>query len=91
MQFQTITNIFGFADIVNIKIFAVKDITVIFHDLNIKKRASISRSSCGTTWNRTRDTRIFSPLLYLLSYGTAKIWKGKINQFLNFSKKILKS
>ena len=24
----------------------------------------------GTTWNRTRDTRIFSPLLYQLSYGT---------------------
>ncbi len=26
--------------------------------------------SCGTTGNRTRDTRIFSPLLYQLSYGT---------------------
>ena len=26
----------------------------------------------GTTWNRTRDTRIFSPLLYHLSYGTIK-------------------
>ena len=25
---------------------------------------------CGATWNRTRDTRIFSPLLYQLSYGT---------------------
>ena len=24
----------------------------------------------GTTGNRTRDTRIFSPLLYQLSYGT---------------------
>jgi hypothetical protein len=24
----------------------------------------------GTTWNRTRDTWIFSPLLYQLSYGT---------------------
>ena len=24
----------------------------------------------GTTRNRTKDTRIFSPLLYLLSYGT---------------------
>ena len=24
----------------------------------------------GTTRNRTGDTRIFSPLLYLLSYGT---------------------
>ncbi len=25
---------------------------------------------CGTSWNRTNDTRIFSPLLYQLSYGT---------------------
>ena len=25
---------------------------------------------CGTTRNRTGDTRIFSPLLYQLSYGT---------------------
>ncbi len=25
---------------------------------------------CGTTRDRTRDTRIFSPLLYQLSYGT---------------------
>ncbi len=24
----------------------------------------------GTSWNRTSDTRIFSPLLYQLSYGT---------------------
>ena len=24
----------------------------------------------GATRNRTKDTRIFSPLLYLLSYGT---------------------
>ncbi len=26
----------------------------------------------GATRNRTKDTRIFSPLLYLLSYGTLK-------------------
>ena len=25
---------------------------------------------CGATRNRTGDTRIFSPLLYQLSYGT---------------------
>ena len=29
-----------------------------------------ARVSCGATENRTRDTRIFSPLLYQLSYGT---------------------
>ena len=28
---------------------------------------------CGTTRNRTGDTRIFSPLLYQLSYGTINI------------------
>ena len=28
------------------------------------------RFVCGATGNRTRDTRIFSPLLYQLSYGT---------------------
>ena len=32
----------------------------------------------GTTWNRTRDTRIFSPLLYLLSYGTSIFESAKI-------------
>ena len=33
-------------------------------------RLKDSRLSSGTTGNRTRDTRIFSPLLYQLSYGT---------------------
>ena len=28
------------------------------------------RKNGGATWNRTRDTWIFSPLLYQLSYGT---------------------
>ena len=32
--------------------------------------ASLLRFLCGATGNRTRDTRIFSPLLYQLSYGT---------------------
>ena len=38
-----------------------------------KTAACISASSClssGTRRNRTADTRIFSPLLYQLSYGT---------------------
>ena len=30
-----------------------------------------NRSFCGATRNRTGDTRIFSPLLYQLSYGTS--------------------
>ena len=39
-----------------------------------------ARELCGATENRTRDTRIFSPLLYQLSYGTIPfVWdyKGK--------------
>ena len=31
--------------------------------------------NCGTTRNRTGDTRIFSPLLYQLSYGTIVLIK----------------
>jgi hypothetical protein len=34
----------------------------------------------GATRNRTRDTRIFSPLLYLLSYGTLFLRAAKIKQ-----------
>ena len=33
-------------------------------------RCNTSLSLCGATRNRTGDTRIFSPLLYQLSYGT---------------------
>ena len=37
-----------------------------------KKRVTLLSNSlfCGATRNRTGDTRIFSPLLYQLSYGT---------------------
>ena len=38
------------------------------------------RNLCGTTRNRTGDTRIFSPLLYQLSYGTIK----KFNIYTSF-------
>ena len=33
---------------------------------------------CGSTRNRTGDTRIFSPLLYQLSYGTIVFGGAKI-------------
>ena len=33
---------------------------------------------CGTTRNRTKDTRIFSPLLYQLSYGTVSVCKSLV-------------
>ena len=32
---------------------------------------------CGTTRNRTGDSRIFSPLLYQLSYGTIVIYASQ--------------
>ena len=38
-----------------------------------KRKESYFRNSLifsGANWNRTGDTRIFSPLLYQLSYGT---------------------
>ena len=42
-----------------------------FHPFVNKKREDQSLLFfCGATRNRTGDTRIFSPLLYQLSYGT---------------------
>ena len=41
-----------------------------------KKRVAflqLSDFQCGVTGNRTRDTRIFSPLLYQLSYDTISV------------------
>ncbi|GEM_PF-3811674 len=35
-----------------------------------KKNSAIAEFFCGASWIRTSDTRIFSPLLYQLSYGT---------------------
>ena len=34
---------------------------------------------CGATGNRTRDTRIFSPLLYQLSYGTKFFFRTSLS------------
>ncbi len=50
------------------------------------KKPSISAGLfCGATRNRTKDTRIFSPLLYLLSYGTLCFKRtAKIKQKINF-------
>ena len=44
------------------------------HKWHHKIRDAIMRLLfCGATGNRTRDTRIFSPLLYQLSYDTRNI------------------
>ncbi len=44
----------------------------------------------GATRNRTGDTRIFSPLLYQLSYGTFGFAGAKIGIFSNNAMNILK-
>ena len=41
---------------------------------------------CGATRNRTGDTRIFSPLLYQLSYGTIAFAVAKVRQKFKLSK-----
>ena len=41
---------------------------------------------CGATRNRTGDTRIFSPLLYQLSYGTLAFAVAKIGCFFDLCK-----
>ena len=49
---------------------------------------------CGATRNRTGDTRIFSPLLYQLSYGTVVLRVqryGKISYRANKITKIFKN
>jgi hypothetical protein len=38
-------------------------------DLDIKK-APFCKEACGDKWTRTTDSRIFSPMLYQLSYIT---------------------
>ena len=49
-----------------------KTVTIEKRLSEIRQTASF-RSGSGTTRNRTGDTRIFSPLLYQLSYGTINI------------------
>ena len=44
----------------------------------------------GATRNRTGDTRIFSPLLYQLSYGTSLIAGAKVRPFFKLAKRFLK-
>ena len=47
-------------------------------------------SQRGATRNRTGDTRIFSPLLYQLSYGTSLIAGAKVRPFFKLAKRFLK-
>ena len=45
--------------------------------------------NCGAEWIRTTDSRIFSPMLYQLSYST-KFWVGKSRYFFEKAKFNLK-
>ena len=44
----------------------------------------------GTDGNRTSDTRIFSPLLYQLSYGTSVFAPAKVRHFSESARKKMK-
>ena len=75
-------------------VFYVQANTKIYFRLTVgwnKKTPCISGSLdvyfvCGATKNRTRDTRIFSPLLYQLSYGTIFLNGTKIEINFNYTK-----
>ena len=43
-------------------------------------------SCCGVTRNRTGDTRIFSPLLYQLSYDTISNASAKVRTYFDITK-----
>jgi hypothetical protein len=42
----------------------------------------IEAFKCGISWDRTSDTRIFSPLLYRLSYDTDRLRTANVAFFL---------
>jgi hypothetical protein len=46
----------------------------VWYSIHKKKTFSLKKAFLGgASWNRTSDTRIFSPLLYQLSYGTVEL------------------
>jgi hypothetical protein len=47
-----------------------------------KKPSTFVESFCGISWDRTSDTRIFSPLLYRLSYDTDRLRTANVAFFL---------
>ncbi len=52
-----------------------------------KRRNALRLYRGGTDGNRTSDTRIFSPLLYQLSYGTSVLRLQKYCFFLYWQEK----
>lgn len=56
-------------------------LNVIRHKTKSLKSFDLRLSSGGISWNRTSDTRIFSPLLYRLSYDTVVFGTAKVTCF----------
>ena len=52
-----------------------------------KRRNILRLYKGGTDGNRTSDTRIFSPLLYQLSYGTSVFAVAKVLLFFGLARK----
>ena len=48
----------------------------------------LSDFQCGVTGNRTRDTRIFSPLLYQLSYDTISLYFFRVISSSNIASSV---
>ena len=64
-------------------IFCMLPSVSVVSNVRIQKKTRFYESFfCGANGNRTSDTRIFSPLLYQLSYGTIIFACAKIELFL---------
>ncbi len=53
---------------------------------NFRDLPNLQSFKSGATRNRTGDTRIFSPLLYQLSYGTLRDCAAKVTKLLIFTR-----
>ena len=59
---------------------------ITFRKKNKKRELFVLSFSSGATRNRTGDTRIFSPLLYQLSYGTFPFAGAKVVLYFGLRK-----
>jgi hypothetical protein len=58
----------------------------LYSPINKKTRSKAAGLQGGDEWNRTIDTRIFSPLLYQLSYITSSFECAKIFKIYIYKK-----
>lgn len=74
------------------KLLASQKIAVSLNEVGGNKKSHPKESGLiksGAEWIRTTDSRIFSPMLYQLSYST-KFWVGKSRYFFEKAKFKLK-